>query len=148
RLVPPGATGEVFVAGAGVAAGYLGRPGLTAERFVANPFGPGRMYRTGDLARWARGKELEYAGRADSQVQVRGVRIELGEIETVLAAHPQAGQVAVVARDDDRAGTRLAAYTTGTATSGQLREHAAAHLPGYMIPALFTPIPALPLTPN
>ncbi|QQQ79105.1 non-ribosomal peptide synthase/polyketide synthase [Saccharothrix sp. 6-C] len=144
--VAPGVVGEMFVAGPGVARGYLHRPGLTAQRFPADPFGaPGsRMYRTGDLARWVDGR-LEYFGRADQQVKIRGFRIELGEIEAVLAAHDAVAQVAVIVRED-----RLVAYhvPAGTAEATGLREHAERSLPDYMVPAAYVALERLPLNAN
>ncbi len=142
RQVPPGVAGELYLGGVQLAAGYLGRPGLTAERFVANPDGGGdRLYRTGDIARRRRDGAVEYLGRADFQVKIRGFRIELPEIEAVLASHPEVGQVAVVVHSD-----RLVAYVVGTVDS--LREYAASQLPAHMVPSFFVRLPELPLTPN
>ncbi|MFC0040243.1 non-ribosomal peptide synthetase [Actinomadura rayongensis] len=147
--VAPGVVGELYVAGAGLARGYLNRPGLSAERFVADPYGkPGtRMYRTGDLARWDRTGTLEYLGRADQQVQLRGFRIEPGEIEAVLARHESVTDVAVIVRDE-----RLVAYVVpaeGAALdAAALRAFAGRHLPVHMVPAGVVELPVLPLTVN
>ncbi|MEU1802419.1 amino acid adenylation domain-containing protein [Streptomyces sp. NPDC019937] len=155
RPVPPGCPGEIHLSGPGVARGYLGRPALTATRFVADPFGPpgARMYRSGDLARrWPDGT-LEYLGRTDHQVKIRGFRIEPGEIEAVLERHPDVARAAVLALPAENSGARLVAYAVPAAEDtpldpAALRHHMAAHLPGYMVPGFVVPIARLPLTRN
>jgi amino acid adenylation domain-containing protein/non-ribosomal peptide synthase protein (TIGR01720 family) len=154
RPVPVGVAGEVYVGGAGVARGYLHRPELSAERFVADPFAerPGeRLYRTGDLARHVGAGDIEYLGRIDHQVKIRGHRIELGEIEAALDEHPAVREAVVIAREDGRDGRRLVAYLVGAGAlpaPAELRAFLKERLPEPMIPAAFVGIEALPLTVN
>ncbi|MGW2515327.1 amino acid adenylation domain-containing protein, partial [Streptomyces scopuliridis] len=151
RPVAPGVVGELHVAGVVLARGYAGRPDLTAERFVADPYGPPgeRMYRTGDLASWRDDGTLAYVGRADDQIKLRGFRIEPSEIEAAAVGHPGVTRAVVVARDGHEQDRRLVAYVTpDTVDIDALRDHLADTLPGYMVPSAVVSLAALPLTPN
>ncbi len=152
--VPVGVTGELYIGGAGVARGYLGRPGLTAERFLPDPFAEvagARLYRTGDMVRYRADGNLVFVGRRDHQVKLRGHRIELGEIEAVLARHPAIAASVVVVREEAAGEKQLVAYVVPDGpgvTASAVREHAQAHLPGYMVPQVVVSLAALPLTAN
>jgi amino acid adenylation domain-containing protein len=148
RLRPIGASGELWIGGAGVARGYINRPDLTAERFIPDPFRPGeRIYRTGDLVRFRNDGRVEHLGRLDNQVKVRGFRIELGEVEAALLSHPAVRDAVVMAVDD-----RLVGYVVmnngADASSSELRSWAGTTLPPYMVPSLYVTLDSLPLTPN
>ncbi|HEU0146646.1 MAG TPA: amino acid adenylation domain-containing protein, partial [Bradyrhizobium sp.] len=149
--VPVGVAGELYIGGIGVARGYLGRPGLTAERFVPSPFKAGeRLYRTGDLARWRSDGALDYLGRIDHQVKIRGFRIELGEIEAALLTHPDVEQAAVVVRDDtgERRLVGYVAMREGHADTEALRRDLQRTLPDYMVPTAMVQLDRLPLSAN
>ncbi|HEX9669920.1 MAG TPA: amino acid adenylation domain-containing protein, partial [Thermoanaerobaculia bacterium] len=154
RPVPVGAVGELYASGDGLARGYFGRPGLTAECFVPDPVSaePGaRLYRTGDLARWLPGGELEFLGRIDDQIKLRGFRIELREIETALAVHPAVREAVVLAREEEPGEKALVAYVVPVGAGlevSELRFFLAQRLPDYMVPSAFVLLEALPLTPN
>ncbi|MEU4776731.1 amino acid adenylation domain-containing protein [Micromonospora sp. NPDC023633] len=156
NLVPQGAVGELYLAGVQLARGYLHQPGMTAERFLPDPFGePGsRMYRTGDLVRWLPGGTLEFLGRSDHQVKIRGVRIEPGEIESHLTADPAVRQAIVVAREDSSGVKRLVAYVVAhdTADPGQMsaamRANLSSRLPSFLVPSAFVVVDSLPLNRN
>ncbi|GHG84274.1 non-ribosomal peptide synthetase [Comamonas sp. JC664] len=151
--VPAGIAGELFIGGLGVARGYCNRPDLTAERFVPDPFStePGaRLYRTGDRARYLLSGDLEFLGRADTQVKLRGFRVELGEIESALGKHPSVQGAVVLLREDPGAPRRLVAYVVGPdlGDTSVLRDHLRERLPDYMVPAVFVRLEAIPLSPN
>ena len=155
ELAPAGITGELFLGGAGLARGYRGRPELTAEKFVPNPFGVeagGRLYRTGDLARYRDDGVLEYIGRADQQIKIRGYRIELGEVESVLASHPSVTDAVVTASGDSSGEKRLVGYVVleavGRPSKRELREYLKEKLPDYMVPAVIMTLSELPVTTN
>jgi len=154
QAVPVGVVGELYIAGCGVGRGYRNQPEMTAERFLADPFvaAEARMYRTGDLARYREDGAVEFLGRADDQVKVRGYRLELGEVEAVLAAHGNVKQAVVVAREDGATGEkRLAGYVVlrqPAATVEELRQHLREHLPQYMVPATLVRLDKLPLNAN
>ncbi|MEU2181870.1 amino acid adenylation domain-containing protein [Streptomyces thermolilacinus] len=157
RPAPIGVVGELYVGG-GLARGYLARPGLTAQRFVADPFGPAgeRLYRTGDLVRWLPDGELDYVGRADDQIQLRGFRVELGEITSALLAQKGIEQATVIVREDEAGDRRLVAYVVAadpaalsdSSLSGTLRDRLAQTLPDYMVPSAVVALEAMPLTPQ
>ncbi|MBB1158406.1 non-ribosomal peptide synthetase [Amycolatopsis dendrobii] len=152
QLTPPGVPGELFIAGPQVARGYFGRPALTGDRFVPDPFGPpgSRMYRSGDLVRWSADGFLEYLDRIDDQVKIRGFRVELGEIQAALTSHPDVGEAAVTVHTDE-GGTRLAGFVVprnGTADLPAVRAFLGERLPEYMVPAVLTEVPSLPRTPS
>ncbi|MFS0838700.1 non-ribosomal peptide synthetase [Paenibacillus sp. 1P03SA] len=151
RLLPQGVPGQICVAGTGLARGYLGRPDLTEEKFVPHPFAPGeRLYLTGDLGRWLQDGTLEYLGRRDDQVKVRGYRIEPGEIEALLRRHEEIREAVIHIREDESGQNILCAYYTGPddLSAAKLREHLSGELPAYMIPAYFVHLNRLPVTAN
>ncbi|MFH5207317.1 amino acid adenylation domain-containing protein [Antrihabitans sp. NCIMB 15449] len=154
RPAPVGVAGELYMAGTQLARGYYGRPDLTSDRFIANPFGPAgsRLYRTGDLVRWNKAGALQYLGRTDFQVKVRGLRIELGEIETTLSRHESVRQAAVIVYSDEHIGDQLVGYVVAAAgvdlDPTALINDVARELPGYMVPAKVLVLDTMPLNPS
>ena len=155
QSVPIGIPGEMYVGGAGLARGYLNRPNLTAERFITNPFSDkseARLYKTGDLARYLPNSDIEYLGRIDHQIQIRGFRVELGEIETVLSQHPDVRETVIITRDDQSGNQQLIAYIVPrgnqSPSTNTLRQFLKKKLPEYMIPSAFVELNKIPLTPN
>ncbi|KZS47035.1 hypothetical protein AWU65_14430 [Paenibacillus glucanolyticus] len=151
QVMPIGVPGELCVGGVGIARGYWQRPELTAEKFIDNPFEPGeRLYRTGDLVRWLPDGSIEYVGRIDEQVKIRGNRVELGEIEAALLEHPKVKETVVITRQEEQDSAYLCAYlvTSASWSVGELRQHVGSTLPEYMIPSYFVEMEQLPLTPN
>lgn len=149
RILPYGSMGEIYIGGDGVTRGYLNRPELTAEKFIANPFEPGkRMYRSGDLGRWLPDGNIEFLGRIDDQVKIRGFRIELGEISSALRMHSKVVDAVVIAVNLNGTDKELVAYTTGDASAPELNEYLKEHLPAYMIPGYFVKLDVFPLNKN
>ncbi|HEX5495961.1 MAG TPA: amino acid adenylation domain-containing protein, partial [Mycobacteriales bacterium] len=154
--VPVGVPGEILAAGEGLADGYVNRPGLTAQKFVPDPFGHGRAYRTGDLAYWTEDGQIQFVGRIDTQIQLRGMRIELSEVEAAVDSHPGVERSVVALREDTPGEPRLVAYVIGAgvnsgvdpAGTAGLREHVASRLPVYMVPSVFVPVESFPLSPT
>ena len=152
RPQPVGVAGELYIGGVQVGMGYVGRPELTAERFIADPFYPGgRLYKTGDLARWTTDGVIDYLGRGDDQVKIRGHRIELGEIEACLGTHAEVARCVVIVREDTPGDKRLVAYVAprgAIPAVGALREHLRRQVPEYMVPQHVVVLDAIPLLPN
>ncbi len=154
QLVSPEVPGELYIAGAGLATGYINRPDLTEERFVPNPFGPGRMYRTGDIVQWQRTGVIDFMGRVDDQVKIRGFRIELGEIAAALSAHPGLRRAAVTTRvvaetrDKQIVAYLVVADGARQPATAALRDFLRTTLPDYMVPTYFVFVDAIPLTDN
>jgi acyl-coenzyme A synthetase/AMP-(fatty) acid ligase/acyl carrier protein len=148
--VPVGVAAELYIGGAQVVRGYVGRPGLTAECFVPDPFAAdtSRMYRTGDRVRWQKDGKMEWLGRMDNQVKVRGMRVEPGEVESIVAGEANVREVRVIVREDVPGDKRLVAYVVGDIDTVRLREHLSARLPDYMVPTAFVAMDRLPFTAN